>query len=390
MTNATVQKIFLMGYAFYDQMHRIPAHIRKASRGIMVCRTALLGGHTQACPDGHYQRNWYNSCKHRMCPLCAFTQIERWLAKKKSLLLNTDHFHVIFTISHELHLLWRYNTELMSGFLFKSATETLFELLADEKYLGARPGIIASLHTWSKTLTLHPHLHCLVSACGVIKKEFKSVSKNYLLPFRVVREKFKGKFLDHIRKALNSGDLVLPDGMRKQQVDNLLNKLGRKKWNVHFKETYSHGRGVLIYLARYLRGGPISNKRIVRIKDGKVIFNYGRRKRALITLSVCEFIERFVQHVPGKNSIRVRSYGLYHHSCKDDLSICRMQLNHTEVEDLGFIDWQKICEEQGELHPELCPVCGKRLIAKCSLPAYKNKNQLHSAVLPVELLRLAA
>ncbi len=173
MANTTVQRIFLLGYTFYDQMHKIPAHIRKAAKSIKDCRTAFLGGHTQACPDGHYQRNWYNSCKHRMCPLCAFTQIERWLAKKKSLLLNTDHFHVIFTISHDLHLLWRYNTELMSGLLFKSATKTLFQLLADEKYLGARPGIIASLHTWSKTLTLHPHLHCLVTSCGVMKKELR-------------------------------------------------------------------------------------------------------------------------------------------------------------------------------------------------------------------------
>ena len=90
---ATIQMIFLLGYAYYDQMHRLPEHIREAAHCIMVCRTAVLGGHTQACPDGHYKRHWYNSCKHRMCPLCAFTQIERWLARQKARILNTDHFH---------------------------------------------------------------------------------------------------------------------------------------------------------------------------------------------------------------------------------------------------------------------------------------------------------
>ena len=160
---ATIQMIFLLGYAYYDQMHRLPEHIREAAHCIMVCRTAVLGGHTQACPDGHYKRHWYNSCKHRMCPLCAFTQIERWLAKQKARILNTDHFHVIFTIPSEFHDLWRLNTEVMTQILFKTATETLFQLLDDDKYLGAHPGIIASLHTWTKTLALHPHLHCLIT-----------------------------------------------------------------------------------------------------------------------------------------------------------------------------------------------------------------------------------
>jgi hypothetical protein len=172
---ATVQKIFEKGYATYERIHRIPAHFRKAVRSIVACRTADLGGHVQACPDGHYQRQWYNSCKHRVCPLCAYTQIERWLSRQKARILNTDHFHVIFTISDELHPLWRYNCELMMQILFKSATDTLFELLEDHKYLGARPGIIASVHTWSKTLLLHPHLHCLVSGGGLLGTKWGTV-----------------------------------------------------------------------------------------------------------------------------------------------------------------------------------------------------------------------
>ena len=368
---ATIQMIFLLGYAYYDQMHRLPEHIREAAHCIMVCRTAVLGGHTQACPDGHYKRHWYNSCKHRMCPLCAFTQIERWLAKQKARILNTDHFHVIFTIPSEFHELWRLNTKIMTQILFKTATETLFQLLEDEKYLGARPGIIASLHTWTKTQALHPHLHCLITGGGLPAGKWIKVSQSYLLPFQVVRNKFRGKFIAYIRSALRNGELVLPDGMRPQQLENLLNKLGRKKWNVHLKETYSHGNGVLIYLARYLRGEPISNKRIFSIKDGKVTFNYGREKIELMTLPICKFIGRYLQHVPIPNSVRVRSYGLYHHSHKEELALCRQLFGQLPIEEPEFLDWQTLCGQQGEKHPEHCPVCGKRLIVLGVIPGRK-------------------
>ena len=120
------KKIFEKGYPAYEQMHRLPKHMHKAARRILACRTAALGGHVQACPDGHFKRQWYNSCKHRMCPLCAYTQIERWLARQKSRILNTDHFHVIFTISDELHDLWRWNREVMMQILFKSAKYTRY------------------------------------------------------------------------------------------------------------------------------------------------------------------------------------------------------------------------------------------------------------------------
>ena len=368
---ATIQMIFLLGYAYYDQAHRLPAHIREAAHCIMVCRTALLGGHTQACPDGHYKRHWYNSCKHRMCPLCAFTQIKRWLVKQKARILNTNHFHVIFTIPSEFHELWRLNTKIMTQILFKTSTETLFQLLEDKKYLGARPGIIASLHTWTKILGLHPHLHCLITGGGLIAGEWIKVSQSYLLPFGVVRNLFRGKFIAYIRKALCNGELILPAGMGPQQLKNLLNKLGRKKWNVYLKETYSHGTGVLIYMARYLRGGPISNKRIISIKDGKVTFNYGREKVELITMTLLEFIVRYLQHVPLPGSIRVRSYGLYHHSHKEKLELCRQLFGQQPVEEPEFLDWQTLCEQQGEKHPECCPICGKRLIVLGVIPGLK-------------------
>lgn len=98
----TLQDVFCQHYPDYERTHPLPAHVRKAARAIMQCRTAALGGHIQACPEGHFSRIWYNSCRHRCCPQCAFIQTERWLAAQQARLLSCDHYHVIFTLPHDL------------------------------------------------------------------------------------------------------------------------------------------------------------------------------------------------------------------------------------------------------------------------------------------------
>lgn len=368
----TIQHVLQKGYEAFVKTRRLPRNVQQAAKSLIACRTAVLGGHVQACPDDHVKRHWYNSCKHRMCPQCAFIQVERWLEKQKARLLNCDHFHVVFTIPDSLYELWRLNKKVVSRLLFHNARDTLFELLGNEKYLGARPGLIASLHTWSRTLLLHPHLHVLVTGGGLSKTHaWHSVRRSYLLPFEVVRKLFRGKFLFGIGKAFDRGELVLPKGMEPHQFRNLLNKLGRKPWNVYLKESYSHGVGVLTYLGRYLRGGPISNKRIVYSDQEKVRFHYGREKVALMDLSLDQFLSRLLQHVPPRNAIRVRSYGLYHHSHKKDLELCRSVLGQPLMEETAFLDWQSYCSTRGDVHPERCPVCGKRLVSFESIPRLK-------------------
>ena len=152
----TLQDIFCGAYPAYEHTHPLPAHVRRAARAIMQCRTAVLGGHVQACPDGHVSRIWYNSCRHRACPQCAYLQTERWLALQQARLLACDHYHVIFTLPHDLNPLWRANVSVMTTLFFQVVRDTLGTLLADPKYLGAQPGIIAALHTWSQTLLLQP------------------------------------------------------------------------------------------------------------------------------------------------------------------------------------------------------------------------------------------
>jgi hypothetical protein len=163
----TLQTILHRGYESDARTHALPDDVRRAVWAILACRTALLGGHVQGCPEGHSERIWYNSCCHRMCPPCAWLQIERGLARQKSRLLACAHSHVICTLPHELNDLWLVNVTVMTQLLCASVHETLVELLGDAKYLGAKPGVIATLHTWSQTLLLHPHIHALVTGGGL-------------------------------------------------------------------------------------------------------------------------------------------------------------------------------------------------------------------------------
>ena len=211
MALVTLQTIFQDAFPAYEQTHPLPAHVRRAARAIMQCRTAALGGHVQACPDGHMARIWYNSCRHRACPQCAYLQTERWLAFQQARLLACDHYHVIFTLPHELNPLWLANVPVMTTLLFQAVRDTLGTLLADPKYLGAQPGIIAALHTWSQTLVLHPHLHCLVTGGGLTPAgQWVAVRHGFLLPARVVMAVFRGKMVAAIRQTLARGALALP------------------------------------------------------------------------------------------------------------------------------------------------------------------------------------
>jgi hypothetical protein len=381
MALVTLQTIFQDAFPAYEQTHPLPAHVRKAVRALMQCRTAALGGHIQACPDGHMSRIWYNSCRHRACPQCAYLQTERWLALQQARLLACDHSHVIFTLPHDLNALWLANVPVMTTLLFQAVRDTLHTLLADPKYLGAQPGIIAALHTWSQTLLLHPHLHCLVTGGGLTPAgQWVAVRNGFLLPARVVMAVFRGKMVDAIRQTFARGELVLPEPMRPQHLVNLLNRLGhptKTRWNVRIMERYRHGAGVVTYLARYLRGGPIKNARLVAWDGDRVTFLYRVRPEETeartpalqrMTLSVADFLQRWLQHVPVPQTRVVRSYGLYHPMHAEALALCRTALGQPPVVVPVRLDWQTVCAQRGEAHPERCPACGQFLVCTGVIP----------------------
>jgi hypothetical protein len=372
MGNSTIQGIMKSGFPAYEKTHKLPLHVRKAAQALMRCRTAELGGHMQVCPEGHYTRHWYNSCKHRACPQCNWLQIEDWLARQKERLLSCAHYHVIFTVPHEINDIWIKNVRLMTNLLFTAVRDTLFEFFMDEKHIGGKPGIIATLHTWTQTLLLHSHIHCLVTEGGLKYGKWVSTKKKgYLLPGHPVMAVFRGKFLAYIDRVIEKEKLILPEGMTLQRWRNLKNKLGRVKWNVHVMERYGHGNGVLIYLSRYMRGGAISNKRIVSLTDKGVTFRHRadeRTKQRTMTLSESDFIQRYLLHVPEPHMKVVRSYGIYASTTKVELSYCRSLFGQEAIRDIESSDWQDYCETKGNEHPELCPICGERLIRDLEIP----------------------
>jgi hypothetical protein len=381
MALVTLQTIFQDAFLAYEQTHPLPAHVRRAARAGMQCRTAALGGHVQACPDGHMARIWYNSCRHRACPQCAYLQTERWLALQQARLLACDHYHVIFTLPHDLNPLWLANVPVMSTLLFQAVRETLFDLLADPKYLGAQPGMVAALRTWSQTLVRHPHVHCLVTGGGLTSGgHWRAVRQGFLLPARVVMAVFRGKMLAAIRQAYARGALVVPERLRPQQMLNLLTRLGhprKTQWNVRIMERYRHGAGVVTSLARYLRGGPLKNGRLVACDGERVTFTCRARQEEAdganpaaqrLTLSIADFLQRWLRHVPMPQTRVVRSYGLYHPSHAAALAVCRAARGQPPMEAPAALDWQTVCAQRREAHPERCPTCGQRLVCTGVIP----------------------
>jgi hypothetical protein len=381
MASLTLQTIFQDAFPAYEQTHPLPAHVRRAARAIMQCRTAALGGHVQACPNGHMSRIWYNSCRHRACPQCAYLQTERWLALQRARLLACDHYHVIFTLPHDLNPLWLANVPVMTTLLFQAVRDTLGTLLADPKYLGAQPGIMAALHTWSQTLALHPHVHCLVTGGGLSASgAWQAVRRGFLLPARVVMAVFRGKMLAGLRQAWARREVTLPEPIHPQQFLNLLNRLGHPQktpWNVWILERYRHGAGVVTYLARYLRGGPLKNARLIAWDGARVTFTCRTRPQTgdgpraasqAITLPVADFLQRWLQHVPAPQTRVVRSYGLYHHTHTEALATCRVQVGQPPVVMPAPLDWQTVCAQQGDAHPERCPTCGQLLVCTGVIP----------------------
>ena len=274
MGTVTLQTIFQDAFPLYEHTSPLPSHVRRAAHAIMQCRTAALGGHIHACPDGHSPRLWSNACRHRSCPPCASLQTERWLALQRARLLAWDQYHVLLTLPHDLNPLWLANVPVMTPLLLQTVRETLGTLLAAPKDLGAQPGLMAALHTWSQTLVRPPHVPCLVTGGGLTAAgDWQAVRHGFLFPARVVMAVCRGKMRGAIRQAWGRAQLRLPESLRPSQCLTRLKRLGHPTttpWNVWIMERSRHGAGVVTSLARSLRGGPLKHARLVAYDGARV------------------------------------------------------------------------------------------------------------------------
>ena len=369
----TVSEVFREGFESYAKERRLPYKIYKAANALMNCRTAAMGGHVQQCENGHVVGVQYNSCRHRSCPQCNERSKTQWADAQAARLLACDHYHAIFTVPHELLDLWSYNRQAMADLLFSSACHALMKLLKDERYLGATPGIVATLHTWGRTLIRHPHVHCLVTGGGLAADgQWHSSHTGYLVPVKALKRIYRGKFLGGVESLLEEGQLRLPKDLDMESARRLLGRTARREWNVRIQQRYAYGEGVMRYLGRYVRGGPISNRGLTEVNDTDVAFRYRDHrdgKQKILRLSRDEFIDRLIWHVPEPGRHVTRHYGLYGHKARPKRAICRAHLGQPPEPDRPApVNWQTYLERMGHEAQTRCNTCGARIHTGPRLP----------------------
>ncbi len=364
-----LQNIFKSVYPRLKEK-KLPLKDHKAISSIMTCQTAEQGYNYLTCPEDHDGFKQYHSCRHRSCPVCADKARHDWIESQKERLLNCPHHHVIFTLPHEYISLWLYNRKWFTQHFFKACRDTLMTLLADERYLGVTPGILMTLHTWGRQMNMHPHIHCLVSSGGMTpSNKWKSVNNNYLLPIRVVKSLFRGKMQSYLRGAFARGELHLPANETSTDFFKNHARLYKKEWSIRIQEQYSHGQGVMLYLARYMKGGPINPKQICACTDKKISFRYKDhrdKKTKLLSLELTEFVRRILWHVPEVGIHTVRHFGLYASQCQQKRKRCHAILGAFKA---GIKSGRETLQNVLQLY---CETCGA--VMQQAYTVYKHKS----------------
>lgn len=369
----TIQTLLQQHFDSFAARHPLSRDMINAAVRMRDCRTAAMGGHINSCPEGHFHQIAYNSCRHRCCPQCNGLTRARWLEGWKQRLLPCPHYHTIFTTPHDLLPLWRYNKAVFADTLFAAASQVLVELLGDPKYLGAKVGLLAALHTWSQTLASHVHLHVLVTAGGLgSDSQWRHPVKSCLLPRKVLMIKFRGKLRAKLIEKLDRGELVVPPDTTEARLRGLLNKIGRMVWNVKILERYDHGSGVATYLANYLKGGPIGNSRLLSQRAGRVYFRYRvssqvrseQNQQSVMNLAVDDFLTRLLEHVPPRRFQTVRGYGLYCGNQHSRLGEAHQALGSDPPKsEVSVLSVEEFLAAAGQADAGRCPTCGATMVS---------------------------
>jgi hypothetical protein len=294
----------------------------------------------------------YHSCKNRSCPACHESDRKAWLKKRQRQRLPVPYFHAVFTLPKELHEIIRSNQKTGYAVIMEAAALSLTKLASDTRYVGGQIGMLAVLHTWTRALVYHPHVHCLVPAGGLSPdhRYWLEARKNYLVPVRALSEIFRATFMALIRRKLPQ--ISFPAS------------LWKKPWVVYCKSGGYTADKVLTYLARYVHQTAISNSRIIKTEQGKVMFRYKDSQECqwkIMTLDVQEFMRHFLQHVIPHGFHKVRYYGLLSPRNRERLDQIRLELTinspTSETETPGLDD----PSPNKSSHPSilLCPFCQK-------------------------------
>jgi len=294
----------------------LPSH-RRALDDLVTCRTAARGGHLRQCDHCAQTQYRYHSCRNRHCPKCHGEQTRRWLDLHRARLLPGPYFLVTFTLPQELRAVTRSHQRTVYDALLRAAAETLLRVAADPQHLGARPAILAVLHTWTQDLRYHPHVHVLITGGGLAPDGTRWVPTprpDFLFPGYVLSPVFRGKMHDALRRA-TLADQVAP-------------RTWTRDWVVQVQAAGS-GHRVLEYLGRYVFRIAITNRRLESFANGHVTFRYRERRTGQMmrrTLPAPTFLARFLQHVLPRGFAKVRHYGLASPTCRRQLDTARAAL----------------------------------------------------------------
>jgi hypothetical protein len=336
----------------------------KVLLAIARCRTAALGGHLDECTRcGHRATISYNSCRNRHCPKCQTAAREQWIAARQRELLPTRYVHVVFTLPHRLAPLALQNKKVLYDLLFRASAETLLEVARDPRHLGAEIGFFTVLHTWSQKLRLHPHVHCVIPAGGLSLDHTHWIKSRdrFFLSIKVLRRVFRGKFVAALQQAFREGQLVFHGDLTLLAQPKIfaawLRPLFRKDWVVYSKPPFGGPQYILQYLGRYTHRVAISNHRLVAFAENKVTFRWRdsahQNEQKLLTLSLDEFLCRFLLHLLPEGFMRIRNFGfLANRRRATTLPLCFQLLGS------GLQTEQEASSVKDATPLWLCPECG--------------------------------
>jgi len=363
-----IQEIFKASYNEYCNHYNPSAVQNKAALSIMNCKSGKLGCSISICHDCGHLEIHNNSCRNRSCPCCQAMLKELWIDARKSEVIDSPYFHAVFTLPAELNPLIYANQALLYSLMHKCASETLLELSADKKYLGATPGIIQVLHTWGQELNFHSHIHCIITGAGLTKaKQLRKSSSKFFIPVKVLGKKFRGKFLDQLQSLYDKNKLCFSSHCLKlknsYEWNEFRNSLYNKVWIPYIKETFNGFGNAIDYLGRYTHRIAISNNRIKIVTDSHVTFaakDYKTGENKDVTLPSREFIRRFLMHVLPSGFQKIRYYGfLNNRSKKINLKII-VKLTGKALFQSKFINMshEELLKSLWNINIQLCTECG--------------------------------
>jgi hypothetical protein len=342
----------------------------KVLTAILLCRSSALGGHVDECSRCGHRAISFNSCRNRHCPKCQANARDRWLQARQRDLLPTRYVHVVFTLPHQLGPLALQNKAEIYGLLFRASAETLLHVARDPKHLGAEIGFFSALHTWNQQLLHHPHVHCVVPAGGLSADHQRWIASqpNFFLPVKVLSRVFRGKFVEGLRELHAEGKLGFHGELAHLQAPPAfaawMRPLFRSDWVVYSKRPFGGAEHALRYLGCYTHRVAISNHRLVSLADGRVTFRWRdsahKNKKRLMSLTVEEFLRRFLLHVLPPGFVRIRHFGFFAHRRRAALlPLCR-QLLAAAVSATPSAESESRSAAAAPLW--LCPRCGGPMV----------------------------